>query len=152
MNVQQFLSESGRAFEVLEHPDTATAQEMAHAVHVSGHTVAKTVLLRAGDRHVLVVLPASRQVDLERVQTALGAAEVALTAEEEVARLFPDCERGAVPPFGSRYRVETVVDETLAGSERIVFEGNTHHEAIRMRFHDYAELERPHVAAVSQAG
>ncbi len=150
MNVRAFLDQSGRTFEVLEHPATYTALGMAHAVHVSGHETAKSVILKADGRHVLAVLPASRHVDLEKARTALQADTLELADEADFARLFPDCERGALPPFGSRYGLTTMVDEALTRDEHIVFEGNTLNEAIRMAYRDYAELEQPRVADFSR--
>src|SRR5262249_43176385 len=145
MNVRQYLSQSGRAFEVLDHPTTYTAQAVAQAVHVPSDEVAKTVVLNAGGRYVMAVLPAPHRVDFEKAGAALQAGAVMLADEGEFARLFPDCERGALPPFGSQYGLTTLVDKSLTRDEQIVFEGNTHHEAIRMRYSDYAVLERPQV-------
>ncbi|SIO56766.1 Ala-tRNA(Pro) deacylase [Singulisphaera sp. GP187] len=152
MNIQQFLSRGGRAFEVLEHSTTYTAQQVAQAVHVPGDEVAKTVVLEADGRYVMAVLPSTHHVDLEKARGVLQAATVALADEGAFARLFPDCERGALPPFGSQYGLATLVDESLTRDERIVFEGNTHHEAIRMSYRDYEELERPQVADLSSRG
>jgi len=149
MNVQQFLSQSGRPFRVIEHPTTYTARAVAQAVQVPGEEVAKTVVLKAGDRYVMAVLPATRQVALDKARAAVQAGAVALADEAEFGRLFPDCERGALPPFGSRYGLTTVVDEGLTRDEEIVFEANTHHEAIRMRYDDYAALDHPLVADLS---
>ena len=150
MNVQQFLGQRGRAFEVLEHPSTFSALEMAHAVHSPGHEVAKSVVLKADGAYVLAVLPATRQVDLAKARAALQAGALGLADEGDFERLFPDCERGALPPFGSRYGLKTLVDESLTRDERIIFEGNTLHEAIRMSYRDYADLERPQVADFSR--
>jgi Ala-tRNA(Pro) deacylase len=149
MNVQQFISRSGRSFQVIEHPTTYTAQAVAQVVHVPGDEVAKTVVLKARGRYVMAVLPATRHVNFEKARSALQAGPVMLADEAEFARLFPDCERGALPPFGSQYGLTTLVDETLTYDEEVVFEANTHHEAIRMRYDDYAELEPPRVADIS---
>lgn len=149
MNVQKFLSDEGVAFEVVEHYPTYDAQHLSQAVHVSGDHVAKTVLLRVlGEKpHAVAVLPASRQVDLAKASAALGA-EAKLATESEVAECCPDCERGALPPFGSRYSLTTLVDERLSHEENLVFEGNTHSEAIKMKFADFKRLESPTVAPI----
>jgi len=149
MNVQQFLSRSGRSFQVIQHPTTFTAQAVALAVKVPGDEVAKTVVLKAAGRYVMAVLPATRHVNFEKARAALQAGPVLLADEAEFTRLFPDCERGALPPFGSQYGLTTLVDEALTRDEEIVFEANNHHEAILMRYSDYAELEQPRVADIS---
>lgn len=149
MNVKQFLSERGVWFESVPHRATYDAQRMAQAVAVSGDEVAKTVVINVDDRQVLAVLPATHQIDLAFVARAVGGKKVTLAQEDELTRLFGDCELGAVPPFGSQYGLRTIVDERLARDEEIVFEGNTHEEAIRMRYRDFASIEHPLLATFS---
>jgi Ala-tRNA(Pro) deacylase len=119
---------------------------------VPGHEVAKTVLLRnSGQRdYLLAVLPASKRIDFRRLSAALGGARVELASEPELTEVCPDCEVGALPPFGSGYGMRTLVDESLAEDDGIVFEGNTHHEAIRMKFRDYQRLEAPMMASFAR--
>ena len=143
MKIDEFLTNQGVAFERLHHRPAYTANRTAQVLHVPGREVAKTVLLRAGKGYALAVLPATHRVDLERVSQDLGGERVELASEEDMGRLFPDCERGAVPPFGSLYRLPTLVDESLAADEKIVFEGQTHEDAIRMSYKDYAAVEHP---------
>jgi Ala-tRNA(Pro) deacylase len=149
MNVQEFLTQRKVPFQALEHRPTYTAQRLAQVVHVPEEEVAKAVLLRADDGYVLTVLPATRGVDLGRVRQLVGAELVELATEPECGDCFPDCELGALPPFGSKYGMRTIVDRSLAEDDEIVFEGNTHHEAVRMKFRDYEQLEQPRVADVS---
>jgi Ala-tRNA(Pro) deacylase len=150
MNIQEYLARQNIQFEVLKHRATYDAQHLAQSIHVSGHHVAKTVLLRVGDGpdYVVAVLPASQHVDLEKLRVALGVDFVELASETEVAERCPDCEIGALPPFGSHYGMKTVVDQTLVADEDIVFEGITHAEAIKMKYHDFDQLEHPTVATV----
>jgi Ala-tRNA(Pro) deacylase len=116
---------------------------MAETVHVSGRTVAKGVLVRAGASYVLVVLPATHRIELDRLAALLGVDEVRIATEPEVMTIFHDCERGALPPFGRLYGLSTIVDASLAGGSDIVFVGNARHEGVRMRFRDYETLESP---------
>lgn len=145
MNVQQFLADQHVAFDVLHHPPAYTAQEMAQLMHTSGHEVAKTVLLHSDkDGEFLVaVLPASSHVDLEKVGLAAGKLGMELASEVEIGEHCPDCELGALPPFGSQYHMRTIVDEKLANDETFVFEGNSHEESVRMRFEDFERIEHP---------
>lgn len=149
MNVEQYLKQQHVPFDVLPHSTTYSAQRTAGALHVPGENLAKTVVLQADDRYVLAVLPATRQINLRKAQACAGTKELQLAAEKELRHLFGDCELGAVPPFGSHYGLETIVDEPLSEDEHIVFDSNTHDKAIYMRYHDYAQLERPLVAAIS---
>jgi Ala-tRNA(Pro) deacylase len=149
MNIEQFLKQNHVRYELLLHNPAYDAQHLAEAVHVSGENVAKTVLLRADGRYVLAVLQATHNIDLPKVQQALGINEVELATEVEAAERFPDCEMGAIPPFGSQYAMTTLVDASLAKDAEIVFKGNTNEEAFRVRYEDFAELEKPIVAEFS---
>ncbi|HEY5312435.1 MAG TPA: YbaK/EbsC family protein [Pirellulales bacterium] len=146
MKVQQFLNARGVSFEMLPHEPTFSAQRMAQAVHVSGDNVVKTVLLKADGQFVLAVLPATHQIHLEMAREALAAHLLELAGEDELASVFADCELGAVPPFGTQYGIETLVDASLAEDDEIVFEGNAHRQAFRMKYRDYEDLENPQVA------
>jgi Ala-tRNA(Pro) deacylase len=145
MNTREFLQSASVPFDVLPHPSTYTAQHLAHTLEVPGDLVAKTVLLHADDEFVLAVLPATHQVALTTVRECLHANSVELASEDEMTKIFPDCDRGVAPPFGAQYGLVTIVDRSLTEDEHIVFEGNSHEEAIRLSYQDYENLEHPRV-------
>jgi Ala-tRNA(Pro) deacylase len=149
----ELLDQRGAKYQVLAHSRAHTAQETAHSMHVPGREVAKVVVIRHGDAISLAVLPAHARVDLERLSAALRD-EVALASEAEVAAAFPDCETGAMPPFGGLYGLKTYLDESLTHDRQIVFNGGTHTEAIRMPIEDYQRVAAPIVLwfAESPAG
>ncbi len=151
MKIPEFLRSIEVNFDVISHRDTYDAQHLAESLHVSGREVAKTVLLRAdhGYSYIVVVLPANKSVDFERVSQALGGSHIELATELEIKQHCPDCEIGALPPFGSQYGMRTLVDGSLAEDDNIYFEGNTHHEAIRMKFADFRRIEQPLVASLA---
>ena len=148
MNVQDFLIDRQIEFDVIAHRDTYDAQHLAQTLHVSGGSVAKTVLLRAdsGYAYLVAVLPASKQVDLSKVSAALGGSKIALATEAEIEEHCPDCQCGTLPPFGTQYAMKTIVDVSLAETDEIIFEGNNHHEAIRMQYADFKRVEAPLIA------
>jgi Ala-tRNA(Pro) deacylase len=146
MDVKAMLKEKGVDFEVIRHEHTYTAQEVAAAEHVTGHMFAKPVVLKAGDEAYMFVLPASRHVGLKQAADLVGK-DLAMAAEEDMKRLFADCEIGAEPPFGSPYGVPTYVDDSLAGVDEIVFRAGNHDETIKMSYADYARIENPTVAS-----
>ena len=152
MDIAQFLTERNVAFDLIPHRETHDAQRMAATIHVSGNQVAKTVLLRAngGFTYIVAVLPAPTNVDLQCVAEMLGGSRIQLATENEISQHCPDCELGALPPFGSQYGMKTVVDESFGEDDVIVFEGNTHHEAIRMSFADFCQIERPLTGAFAR--
>ena len=149
MNVQSYLTEKGIPFERCDHRPTYDASHLAEAMHVDCQAVAKTVLLRldGGFRYAVAILPASHQIDIASLSKALGGTHVRLATEAEVAERCPDCEVGVLPPFGSQYCLETLLDPATKVSEQIIFEGNSHGEAIRMQYEDFIELEQPLVVA-----
>jgi Ala-tRNA(Pro) deacylase len=149
MHIEQYLTNQGVWFEMIQHRPAFTAQAAARAMHASPTEVAKGVLIKA-DEYVLAVVPACTHVDLVAVRKVLGADDVFLVHESELLKHFPDCESGAVPPFGSRYGMVTVLDESLAKEPEITFCGNRHCEAIRMRCQDFLEIERPTIAMVAR--
>jgi Ala-tRNA(Pro) deacylase len=141
--LQQYLVENGVSFEVEQHRVAYTAQQLAAAEHVSGKRVAKVVVALTGGKMVMLVLPASSQVDFDRAGAALGAGDLRLAREEEFASAFPDCEVGAMPPFGNLYGVPVYVDTGLAQAEEIVFPVGSHTERMRLRFGDFRNLVDP---------
>jgi len=149
MNVESYLKSCGVPFDMLPHRSEYTASRTAQALHVPGHIFAKTVVVQADDHPVMAVLPSTRWLNMDRLQQALGCRRVTLSPESEFQSLFPDCELGALPPFGSQYHMETIVDDGLAADEYIVFDGNTHDRAVSMRFSDYANIEHPRVMHIA---
>jgi Ala-tRNA(Pro) deacylase len=150
MKTKHLLDAKRVAYKVYPHEETDDAQHLAAVLHVPGRYVVKTVLLRAngGYRYVVAVLPATERLDLGRVSEALGGAAVRLATEMEIAARCPDCEFGILPPFGSRFAMETIIDETVAQQQDIFFDGDTHREAIRMKYRDFYDLEHPRVTSI----
>jgi Ala-tRNA(Pro) deacylase len=138
------LDENKVSYEILRHPEAVTAQRIAQAEHVKGRHHAKVVMVKSGGQHLMMVLPADHQIDLEKVENAIGNA-VSLAQEQEFKSLFPDCAIGAMPPFGNLYGLPTYVDNSLAEQDYIVFEAGTHTDAIKMGYRDYEKIVKPEV-------
>ena len=142
--VRRFLLEHGIPFTTDTHPVAFTAKETARVEHVPTHQVAKAVMLKADDRLLMAVLPGHRHVDLAKAATALGATTCQLATEGEFSHLFPDCERGAEPPFGALYGVATVIDSQLRGTG-MTFSGGSHTTSISMALSDFFSLTNARV-------
>lgn len=138
------LDKSKAQYDLLQHPEAVSAQRIAQAEHVKGRYHAKVVIVKAGNEHLMVVLPADHHIDLDKVQKAVGQT-VALGKEQEFKSLFPDCVIGAMPPFGNLYGLSTYVDQSLAEQDYIVFEAGTHTDAIKMNYRDYEKIVKPKV-------
>lgn len=143
MTFQEVLSRLQAPIEVIHHHATTTSKALARALHVDAAVVAKTVLVKTASGFVVVLLPADRQVDFEELKQLLETPTLRLATEDEMESIFPDVERGVVPPFGSLYGIRTVVDIHLAADGYLLFEGRDHSEAIRISYEDFALLENP---------
>lgn len=144
--LQEYLDEHQIKYQVLTHSLAYTAQEVAAIQHVPGKHMAKVVIVKkVNGAPVMLVLPASHEVDFSRLRQVLGE-HAELEQEERFRLLFPGCEAGAEPPFGSLFSLDTFVDASLAEDEEIVFNGGSHWQTVRMRYYDYERLVRPRVA------
>ena len=140
------LRENGVPFEVQHHPRVITAQDVAATEHVPGRMLAKVVMVLADGEMIMLALPAPYEEDLEKAGKVLGAREVRLAEEEEFADAFPDCEVGAMPPFGNLYGLPVYVEEALAEDETIFFRAGTHTDTMSVRYADFERLVDPTVA------
>ncbi len=145
--LQELLDANRVEYEVVTHAQAFTAQEIAAAQHESGKEMAKVVIVRAGDEYLMAVLPAPYRVDLGRLSEATGMRDLRLATEAEFADLFPECEPGAMPPFGTLYGMPVWVDESLTRDPRIFFNAGNHRQTVRMKYADFERLVQPRVAS-----
>jgi len=145
--LETYLRDEQVPFEVQHHPRAVAAQEVAASEHVPGKLLAKTVMVLADGEMVMLALPASYQVDMEKAGRALGAQNVRLAQEEEFEGSFPDCEVGAMPPFGNLYDVPVYVDEALAEDDTIIFRAGTHTDTMSVTYADFDRLVEPTVTS-----
>jgi Ala-tRNA(Pro) deacylase len=144
------LTLRGIPYEELHHPDAYTAQQVAQYEHVSGHRVAKVVVVIADEFPVELILPASRRIVLETVRKVLRADEVRLAGEDELEKYFADCEVGAVPALRHWSCMPVYMDTALNVEGDIVFQAATHTDAVRLKFQDWYALVKPQIASFSQ--
>ncbi len=144
--VKEFLDTQHVRYASISHSVAYTAQGIAALAHVSGKELAKTVIVNIDGILAMAVLPATRHVDLRQLKIVTGAVDVKITPEEEFKNKFPDCEPGAMPPFGNLYDMQVYVDLALAEDKEIAFNAGSHHELIRMSYADFERLVQPLVA------
>ncbi|MFQ5803936.1 MAG: aminoacyl-tRNA deacylase [Candidatus Methylomirabilales bacterium] len=148
--LKRFLDEHRVRYITMSHSSAYTAQEIAAATHIPGKGLAKTVMVTVDGRMTMVVLPAAYKVDLDLLKKAVGASTIELATEAEFKDLFPDCETGAMPPFGNLYGLPVVVAERLRDSKEIAFNAGTHTEVIKLDFADFERLVEPTVLKFSE--
>jgi Ala-tRNA(Pro) deacylase len=144
--LREFLDSHNIKYLVISHSIAYTAQGIAALVHLSGKKLAKTVILKMDGVLAMAVVPASLHVDLSLLRSVTGAAAIELATEQEFKDAFPDCETGAMPPFGNLYDMPVYVDSSLAEHEEITFTAGTHRELMRMAWADMVRLVDPQVA------
>jgi Ala-tRNA(Pro) deacylase len=144
--LEQYFRDNGVEYTTMRHVTAYTAQEVAAAQNVPGKQVAKVVMAIADAKIVMLVMPASYRIDFAKLKIVLGAKEARLAQEAEFSDLFPDCDIGAMPPFGNLYNVPVYVDRALTEDPAIVFQAGTHRDMVKIAYKDYARLAQPIVA------
>ena len=143
--LRDFLDSQQVKYLTIEHSPAYTAQEIAAVTHTPGKELAKSVIVRLDDKMIMVVLPASHRINFDRLKQAVRSKKAELASEGEFEELFPDCQLGAMPPFGNLYNMDVVVDESLVGDDEITFNACNHYEQIRLAFKDYEKLVKPEI-------
>jgi Ala-tRNA(Pro) deacylase len=143
--LKDYLDSNNIKYISIMHSPAYTAQGIAHSAHISGKEMAKTVIVKSDGIMLMVVLPANLKVNLEQFKDILRADEVELACEEEFKYKFPDCELGAMPPFGNLYEMDVYVSDELTKDEEIAFNAGSHTELIRMAYEDFDRLVHPKV-------
>lgn len=144
--LKEYLDERKIRYVTISHSPAYTAQEVAQSAHIPGTQMAKTVMVTVDGTLAMAVLPACQRVDVRELQEITGSDDVTLAHEEEFKDYFPDCEAGAMPPFGNLYDMSVYVSPDLAVEPEIVFNAGSHTELVRMRWRDYYNLVKPRVA------
>ena len=147
--LKELLDSNQIKYDTIIHKPSYTAQEIAASAHISGKEVAKTVLVKIDGKMTMVVLPASSKIDLGLLKKKVGADKVELAGEREFESRFPDCDLGAMPPFGNLYGMDVFVEDTLTRDEEIAFNAGSHTELIKLAYKDFEKLVHPKIANIS---
>ena len=140
--LKEYLDGQNVKYESVAHYETYTSQETAQSAHISGRKLAKTVMVKINGKMAMAVLPASQKIDFALLKAAVGAT-VELATEQEFMDMFPDCEVGAMPPFGNLFGIEVYVAESLTLDKEIAFNAGSHIELIKLSYEDFSRLVRP---------
>ncbi len=147
--LKEYLDSRGIKYVSIIHSPAYTAQEIAASAHIRGKAMAKTVMVKVNGKIAMVVMPASVKVNFALLKEVTGADSVELAGEQEFKDLFPECEPGAMPPFGNLYGMEVFVAEPLTRDEEIAFNAGSHTELIKLAYTDFENLVRPKVVQVT---
>jgi len=149
--LRQFLDQHHVRHVVISHSPAYTAQEIAQAAHVHGEQFAKTTIVKLDGELAMAVLPATCKVDLGLLGAAARARKAELADENDFRLRFPECELGAMPPFGNLFDMHVYVDEALTKEKNVAFNAGSHTELVQMTVADFAALAKPRVARISTA-
>lgn len=147
--LKQFLDDQNIQYVIISHSPAYTASKIAATAHIPGKELAKTVMIKVDGEMAMAVLPASKKVDFDPLTKIAGADAVELASETEFRDLFPECETGAMPPFGNLYGMKVFVAEALAEDEEIAFNAGSHTELVRMTYADFERLVDPELGRFS---
>lgn len=150
--LREYLDSNNVKYTIIEHDPAFTAQEVAAAAHIPGKQLAKAVMIKIDGEMAMAILPASYRVNFDRLQEQTGAKELELATEKEFKGLFPDCDVGAMPPFGNLYNMKVFAAESLAEQIDIAFCAGSHTELIRISFEDFQRLVEPKILEFTYAG
>lgn len=138
-----YLNENNVTFTKTQHPKAYTAQRVAATAHIPGKIMAKTIVVKVDGKMALAVLPANDRISFSEFSRQLHAKKVELASEEEFRNFFPDCETGAMPPFGNLYNITTYIASDITQNDDIAFNACNHIDIIKMRFEDFNRLVSP---------
>ncbi len=148
--LKEYLENNKVKYVTIPHVNAYTAQETAALSQVSGMEMAKTVMVKLDGKMTLSVLPASYKVDFNLLKKNSGASKAELASENEFTELFPECEVGAMPPFGNLYGMDVYVAKTLTEDDEIAFNAGTHTELVKLSYKDFEQLVKPKIARFSR--
>jgi Ala-tRNA(Pro) deacylase len=149
--LREFLDSHHVKYVMISHSPAYTAQEIAGSAHIPGKELAKTVMVKIDGRIAMAVLPAAYKIDFELLKKTTGASKVELADEKEFKNLFPDCDVGAMPPFGNLYGLDVYVADKLVEDKEITFNAGSHTELIKLGYKDFVELVKPKVIKFSRS-
>ena len=143
--LREYLDAERVKYVVISHSPAYTSPEIAASAHIPGRELAKTVVVKLDDRLAMAVLPSSQQVDFDLLQSVAHVRGAALATEKEFTDRFPECEVGAMPPFGNLYGMDVFVSAELVKDEEIAFNAGSHTELVRLAYRDFERLVQPKV-------
>ena len=147
--LKEFLDSNNIKYVTISHSAAYTAQEIAASAHIPGKELAKSVLIKIDGKMAMAVLPASDKVDFDLLKDTLRGENIRLAYEQEFIDRFPDCELGAMPPFGNLYGMDVYVAKSLTENEEIAFNACTHSKLLKLSYKDYENLVKPRILEFS---
>jgi Ala-tRNA(Pro) deacylase len=148
--LQRMLTESDVAFTVLRHEPVFTSEQAAAVRGTSLASGAKALIVKAGERFALLVLPADRKLDSRQARTVLGVKAIRFATKDEVKDLT-GLEPGSIPPFGSLFALPTYCDPALAVNPSINFNAGDHAISVQMSYTDFLSVEKPAITTLTVA-
>src|SRR5947199_10802860 len=147
--LKAYLDSQKIKYVTISHSPAYTAMEIAQSTHIPGRELAKSVMIKLDGRMAMAVLPSTRKVDLNLLRESVSAQEAKLATEAEFRSLFPDCETGAMPPFGNLYDLEVYVSPRLAEDDQIAFNAGSHTEVMKLAYKDFERLAKPRLVRMT---
>ena len=146
--LEQLLEKNHIKYKTIKHDVAYTAPEIAEKAHIKGNEFAKTVMVKLDGKLAMAVLRGNDHLDLERLKKSSKAKKAEMVKEDDFQKAFPDCELGAMPPFGNLYNLNVYVDDQLSQNKTLAFNAGNHKELISLPYKDWEKLVHPKKADI----
>jgi len=138
--VEDYLNKANKAFETVSHKTVYTAYDLAKTLKKDLKSIAKALLVRADNEYVIVVLPSSSRINLQKLKTALKAKKVTIPGEKVMKEAFK-VKPGAITAFGGLHKVKTVVDKGLIKTKDVIVQAGSFTDSVRIKVKDFIDME-----------
>ncbi len=129
-------------YEILKHKTVYTAYDLAQTTKRKLQEIAKTILVKADKKYYLVTIPAHYKLDFGKLKKMLKAKKVDIAKEKDMKTKY-NVKPGAMTPFGTIHKAETLIDKTLLKAKEMIFSAGSFTESLRMKVKDYIKVEDP---------
>lgn len=151
VKVKKYLEQSGVEYQELAHKTVYTAYDAAQTLKKELKDIAKNLLIQADKTFVLVVVPADKKINLEKLKKVLGAKKVSIPKEQIMVKVLK-IKPGAVSSFGKLHQLETWVDKALLKSRQAVFATGSFSDSVLLKVKDFLQLEEAKLANIAMSG
>ncbi len=148
--VEAYLKKAGKKFVPHAHKTVYTAYDVAQTMKRKLHEVAKTLLVQADKAHILVVVPASKRLDFDKLKKALQASNVKLVSEKAMQQVLK-VKSGALTAFGKMHKLPIVVDKSLMKSKDVILQAGSFTDSVLMKAKDFVAMEQAKLVNIVEA-
>lgn len=149
--VKAYLDKQGIDYEEIAHKTVFTAYDAAQTLKKELKEIAKNLLIKADGTYALVVVPADKKLDLNKIKKALGAKKISIPTEKVMLKVLK-IKPGAISSFAKLHKLEILVDKAMIGTKKAVFSTGSMTDSVLMKVKDYVQMEEASLADIAMKG